>query len=297
LVPEPTPPDTDFVVLKSQDGGECFVFLDSGADGTCSIMHEDIETVCLDDLSPQWTLHGASYRGASLECQHRFHVAALAMHFVRDMRCPVCRDGPGGALDLDSLPDAVQAEFAPKALAAAAPEVLENFVVDTTAIESDWVLVATIFHPHLERECSQATIIPTRILPQTELDGITTYALQAQFNRHLHTALARHGTNASVHCRFMLYHPCLPENAVSPLIPITTLAAFLQSGTAPLFDVLHISVHGLRLATFHCELSAAGLSRLVIQMERDRMLQVLMSAINDNLQRQVNAPHLLISLH
>ena len=285
------------MVLKSRDGGECFVFLDPGSDGTCSIMHEDIETVCLEDLSPHWVLHGASYRGASLECQHRFHVAALAMHFVRDMRCPVCRDGPGGALDLNSLPDAVRAEFAPKAAAAHAPEVLENFVVDTAALENDWVLVATIFHPYLQRVSSQATIIPTRVLRNESAAENTTHALQAQFNRHLHTALTRHADDPTVHCRFMLYHPCLPHNAVSPLIPITTLATFLQTGTSPRFDMLHIGIHGLRLATLHRESSAAGFPRLLLHIDQDRMLQVLLSAINENLQQRINAPHLLFALN
>ena len=94
------------------------------AAGRCSIFHEESAEVTADELHGlplRWAPPGyvwslfrppSGWSCAELPCGHTFHVSALALHFLSlDMRCPVCRRGPGGRMHVASLPRAVQGVF------------------------------------------------------------------------------------------------------------------------------------------------------------------------------------------
>ena len=69
---------------------------------TCSIMQEPTHTVELYGLPPTWHIDGTKINTVILPCTHAFHPTAVLRHFVaRDMRCPVCRQGPCEPMDLD----------------------------------------------------------------------------------------------------------------------------------------------------------------------------------------------------
>ena len=75
----------------------------------CNIMLEDSAQVMLTVPLPlHWEIDGSKYQTARIQnCGHSFHCSALVWHMVcNDMRCPVCRIGPGTALDIaTSLPE------------------------------------------------------------------------------------------------------------------------------------------------------------------------------------------------
>ena len=80
--------------------------------GECGIFHGESAELELGGLPEAWVVGGAAYCAAALPCGHTFHVSALAMHFLLgDMRCPMCREGPPGAMSTSCLPDSVRALF------------------------------------------------------------------------------------------------------------------------------------------------------------------------------------------
>ena len=125
-VPDATMPDAsmpDATVHWHGPGGVTACLL--RVSGRCSIFHEDSTDVTADELHGlplRWAPPGNAWSGllrqhmgwscAELPCGHTFHVSALALHFLSmDMRCPVCRRGPGGRMHVASLPRAVQDVF------------------------------------------------------------------------------------------------------------------------------------------------------------------------------------------
>ena len=80
--------------------------------GECGIFHGESAELELGGLPEEWVVGGVAYCAAALPCGHTFHVSALAMHFLLgDMRCPMCRVGPPGAMTTRCLPDSVRALF------------------------------------------------------------------------------------------------------------------------------------------------------------------------------------------
>jgi hypothetical protein len=80
------------VTWLDTDGRRVPVSLCPAQDGDeCAIFQLPVAEVCIDGLPSIWT-DGGTYAVAELQCAHRFHPCALALHFAtNDMRCPVCR--------------------------------------------------------------------------------------------------------------------------------------------------------------------------------------------------------------
>ena len=94
---------TGSVACRLFADGQCGVF-----DSNCAALAADAQT--LDGLPGSWVLDTETYTTAELPCRHSCHVSVLALHFlVNDMRCPLCREGPGGTMHSSSLPADVRA--------------------------------------------------------------------------------------------------------------------------------------------------------------------------------------------
>jgi hypothetical protein len=90
----------------------------SACSDECAIFMLPVAEVAVDGLPALWTEAGATYDVAELQCAHRFHACALALHFAtNDMRCPVCRQGPGARLAVTSVSRAMQPALGAKAAA------------------------------------------------------------------------------------------------------------------------------------------------------------------------------------
>jgi len=105
-------PDSRVLTLHGPAGSvECRLLADGqcGVFSTkCAALARDAQT--LDGLPGSWVLDREAYTTAELPCRHSFHVSVLALHFlVNDMRCPLCREGPGGAMHMSSIPLDVRA--------------------------------------------------------------------------------------------------------------------------------------------------------------------------------------------
>lgn len=107
--------DTYRIALKSQDSEEKLkCVLSNGQDDTiCYIFQTKPSEVSIENLPMVWGVGpGLQFDTLQLPCTHTFNATAIALHFMsHDMRCPVCRCGPGNALDAKSLPVSVRKDL------------------------------------------------------------------------------------------------------------------------------------------------------------------------------------------
>lgn len=212
----------------SKQGYSCLGFLSfctEDSNEECCILHEKIQECEVDGLATTWNINSENFNCLQLECQHKFHVSCIAIHFLTNsMRCPVCREGCDSQMSLTSLPESVRASFEKKMMSIPSPQQDEigrtiHVHLDESAINRDWILMANVLFQH---PCSltSSSIIPTRIqcfdnenMPSFIADALRVnfkqFRLQNHFSRNLNLALHNTPRRRVLSLNFMLYHPLL----------------------------------------------------------------------------------------
>ena len=187
----------------------------------CAIFQLPVHEVSIDGLPTSWT-DGGTYAVAELQCAHRFHPCALALHFAtNDMRCPVCRQGPGARLALDSVSRAMQPALAAKAAELQADEAgapggvaLE---LDVGDLLRDLTLQVEILWEHLDAGVTRTFLRTPLSCGALDAPGLRQqYTTHRSFQRLFNSNFRR----AQVHdaeFRFSLIHPLLPYTIRSPI--------------------------------------------------------------------------------
>jgi hypothetical protein len=187
----------------------------------CAIFQLPVAEVHIDGLPPAWT-DGASFAVAELQCAHRFHPCALALHFAtNDMRCPVCRQGPGARLALASVSRAMQPALAAKAAELCADEAGGpgdvELELDVADLLRDLTLQVEVLWESLDAGATRTFLRTPLSCGALDAQGSRQqYTTHRSFQRLFNSNVRR----AQVHdaeFRFSLVHPLLPYTLRSPI--------------------------------------------------------------------------------
>lgn len=191
----------------------------------CAIFLLPVGEVAIDGLPALWTEGLATFDVAELQCAHRFHACALALHFAtNDMRCPVCRQGPGARLAVPSVSRAMQPALAAKAgelCAAANVDAHADFELelDVADLLRDLALQVEILWHNFDSGATRTLLhTPLRLEgvddPLGARQQYTTHrSFQRLFNSNFRRAQVR-----DAEFRFSLVHPLLPYTLRSPVV-------------------------------------------------------------------------------
>ena len=183
----------------------------------CHIMHEDTLTSEVPGLPRSWPTAGALCHSIKLPCGHTFHPTALALHFLfRDMRCPVCRAGHGGAMDIASVPACMRDAFRAKLQAmcpaqdASLPQALQ-YAIRRDDIEC--LLLMTVEIARVQRPDDFRVLARTRLHRASpgHVSGFNLYETQCSFRRLLDTYLGTAIHHSELSMRFSVTHPLFPH--------------------------------------------------------------------------------------
>jgi hypothetical protein len=226
------------VTWLAADGAAVPVALRSAQPGDeCAIFQLPVGEVRIDGLPAAWT-DGADFDVAELQCAHRFHPCALALHFAAyDMRCPVCRQGPPARLAVPSVSRAMQPALAAKAAdlcAQDAPDAGLEVEIDLHELLRDLTLQVDIIWANAGCRSTRTVLrSPLRCdavdahdaAPDSRQTYTTHRSFQRLFNSNVTRAQANHAE-----FRFSLLHPLLPYAMRSPIFD----GAFMRGVDIPL---------------------------------------------------------------
>ncbi len=250
----------------------CKLFSTDKSEHMCAIMHEPTCSASVDNLPELWPLEnaeGESAAGANtvqLECSHLFYAPALAFHFlVKDMRCPVCRQGCLEKMHLLSVPLSVRHLYEAKVQALVQNTLHDEFasvnLMQIASVLSDLEVEMRIFPPSANTPnvhtpwASHTASARTRVIfePEhvehiqqrvlgnnTDAPLTTNFAVHRSFQRLIRSIIGRHYfLNTGCRVRFALTHPLIPLRFRSHEMAIghTWLTHFTSpdSSSIPLF--------------------------------------------------------------
>jgi len=220
---------------------QCKLYMATDNSVHCGIMHEPAREVEVEDLPRGWPTGTCEANCAQLDCGHIFHPAALALHFlVTDMRCPVCRAGPIGRMQLESVPDIMRAAYAAKlervAKTSPSPEdiqqlrcdiltVLTQLEVGLQVLGTENALTRASARTRIVFESSHVDEIERQVLHAADTRGVSgdadetlltrdsasTFGMHRSFQRLARAVVGRQlEHNAAGRVRFALVHPLVP---------------------------------------------------------------------------------------
>lgn len=250
----------------------CKLFSTDKSEHVCAIMHEPTCSASVDNLPELWPLEnaegevGAGANTVQLQCSHIFYAPALAFHFlVKDMRCPVCRQGCLEQMHLLSVPLSVRHLYEAKVQALVQntlhDEIASVDPMQIASVLSDLEVEMRIFPPSANTpndhtpwashtasartrvifEAEHVEHIQQRVLGNnTDAPLTTNFAVHRSFQRLIRSIIGRHYfLNTGCRVRFALTHPLIPLRFRSNEMAIghTWLTHFTSpdSSTIPLF--------------------------------------------------------------
>ena len=178
---------------------QCKLYAATDDSVSCGIMHEPAREVEVDDLPRGWPAGACEANCAQLECGHVFHPAALALHFlVTDMRCPVCRAGPVGRMQLESVPQDMRAAYAAKlervATTSPSAEDIQQLRCDILTVLTQLEVGLLVLGPDNDNGLTRASARTRIVFEASHVDEIQRQVLQAADARGTHGG-ADGGTN------------------------------------------------------------------------------------------------------
>lgn len=174
---------------------EVVVQLSRSSDATCSIMQECTADVSVSGLPP-WP-GGANT--ATLPCGHVFHPCALAMHFaLRNMLCPICRQGAQCRLDVSGLPSEISGPLSNRMEVESSDddsEISDEIEVDENAMLQPLQLVFNTHHGATQHAAERVCVVSTRVIVPPEdtsaPDAMVVCETHRSFRRRLCTVMSR----------------------------------------------------------------------------------------------------------
>ena len=201
----------------------------------CGIFQYPTSEVEIEDLPKEWSLGGVSYNTITLPCGHHFHPSAIALHFlVTSMRCPVCRQGYDGCMEVKHMPRKIREAFQTKkdgiVSRSEQEESLINMLhavsIDIAEVERDLSLVVDISTNMHSRVLLQT---PIHAVAQPSTGSYSPFRTQQSFQRILNYQLSRFRDVENVGIVFSIQHPVMYFPVQTALMPLPAL--FNQSTT------------------------------------------------------------------
>lgn len=230
-------------------------------DVSCCIFHMPTTEVEFGGVVAFWGLYDA----AKLSCGHTFNVCAIALHFITNaMTCPVCRAGLKDPMCVKSVPLDIQNLVATVLHkdADVADGVILNF--DPADIATDLRLyVSSNEEPGLPLVFLSTTLQETS---ETGIDlNFHMYRTHRSFQRHFNTLVRQyHESDTPVY--LSIQHPLLEQPLSSELFTLDTFTTDVE---------LEILENVIYAHTYNF----GGLTRLLIQIDTDRLFNVIVQAV------------------
>lgn len=205
---------------------------------TCGIMQDCTADVELLGLPSAWDVKGAAVNTVTLPCGHTFHPTALVQHFaLRDMRCPVCRQGDSGRVSLRrsdvplEVAAAVRSSTARIKESESSDDESSDLAIDLDSVRELLTLHAQVFVKQQEFISLSSRCIPCAGPSEGPGEGGESFAMHRSFARLLFTNVRNFAKFEDSFVRFSIAHPLVCYPIVSEPVD---MPALLASVSAPL---------------------------------------------------------------